>query len=218
MSNFRFISDGLDGTTPGIRWIEFDDGRRGVFKPWDKKAYEAETAYFRVAEFFNLPVSKCILVDGGFASMQSYNKRMTQVAGYDIQANYCLDDLASVLSESIVRQLVVLMYVDAVCNHTDRHEGNLAVLSEARGNIIEICPVYDNCNCFGNSYGNKALLTPDFSKGWTHRDVFYWLHKEYPEVIQLTVQYASVEFDTAVQGLYYTKWILENRQRLLSAL
>lgn len=214
MLEFHFISEGLDGTTPRMRWVELSDGRRGVFKPWDSCSFESEVAYSKVAEFFGVEVSKCVKVDGGFVSLQSYNKRMTQVPAYELPFDFCLTEFAKHMPESVMKQLVCMMYLDTICNNTDRHEGNLSFLTDARGNVVSVCPMYDNCNCFGNSYERQSLFAPDISKVWGHHDVFRWLIREYPFVAEWTLRYMSKEFEVHVKDLYYGEWILENRNYL----
>ena len=215
MLNFHYISEGLDGTTPCMRWVEFFDGCRGVFKPWDAYSFESELAYSKVAEFFGVEVSKCVKVDGGFVSLQSYNKRMAQIPAYELPFDFCLIEFAKHVPETVLAQLISVMYIDAICNHTDRHEGNLSFLEDARGNIVSLCPVYDNCNCFGNSYGRQSLFPPDVSKVWYHRDVFQWLGKACPFIAEWNSRYISKEFEVHVKNLYYGEWILENRGYLV---
>ena len=217
MPSYKIVSDTLLGSTSGIKWITLDTGDVGLWKPWNEQEYGSEQTYYIIAQYFSLPVSKCVTVEDGFASLVSYNKRYRQVHAFDLGCDYSLIKLAGQFP-CCRDDLVKLSFVDAICNNTDRHEGNLALLENSRGTIVGLCPVYDNCTCFGNSSGRQSLLPLTENRIWHNDDVFLNLIKRGIVSFEDAEKFLSDDFEGAIHGTYYFDWAMNRREHLISLL
>ena len=195
-----------------------NNGRRDIWKPWDKMQFAAEQTYERVADFFGLDVSPCIKYDNGFVSLFSYNKRLIQVHAYSSDPLFSLNDIKDIVEPEVVRTICLLMFVDAICNNTDRHSGNLALLKNGDGFFVDVCPAYDNCVTFELSFGNQAMFGVTATRQWRHPDIFVWLMENWDDCRYLFEKYISKEFDDCIKDSVYFDWILNQRDRLVKAL
>ena len=216
MKSYSITGKELAGSTYEMVWGALENGRSGLIKPDETGCdFLAERDYAKVAEFFEMEVSKCVpLDDSHYVSLISYNKRYHQIDADALFSSSTFEEMFKVVTPVVREELLLLAFVDCVCGNSDRHLGNIAFLSLIDNQVITICPPYDNVASFDNSYSNKSLLCPDNTRSWTHRDVFLWLSRNWSKFQYYLGMYESKEFDLLADTLHFKNYVLHQRQNL----
>ena len=194
----------------------FKNHKYGYVKPsHGSYDYLMETEYYRIAKFFGLKASKCIMLDSyNLASLICHTQRFKQVDGPKLFKTSTFEEMFPMLSPSVQRSLLLLAFVDCVCGNMNRHIGNISFLMGDDGDIVKLCPPYSNIAVFENATNNDCLLCPDSSMEWSHAKVFCWLKENWKEFDKLYKKYTSEEFDALIEPLYMKKWIQSQRRKL----
>lgn len=204
------------GTTSGMSWIEFPDGRVGLLKrDISELDLLSENEYATIASFFGLEVSQCVRFnDDHFVSIKEKMPRYEIVDACDVAEDNAFELYRTNISDGAYRKLLLMAFVDGVTLQCDRHQGNIAFY-KSRSGIIDLCPPYDNVACLRNSYSRIALLCP-FRNSCTHEAVFKWLSSNQDQFDSLYALYMSDSFTQLANLLSKEscRILLEQRDRI----
>lgn len=191
------------GTTPDMVWVRGPHGE-GLFKPdLTEHDFLCEQFYCQVAKIFGIepaPIEEGSLNGvSGFLSYKPELRRHRVLEGYDVKCPFDLASIASLANEETVSTLKRVMFADAICNNIDRHAGNVSFFANYMGDIQGVLPMYDNVICGINSINNFAMLAPDSTKQWRHKEVFDWLRANWDEFDGCYEDYISEELDSLLR-------------------
>lgn len=182
------LSSESTGSTEGLSRYRLKSGQEVFTKPDPYgELYIAEKNYLVIANFFGLPCCKVQsrpLKDGRrLCSYKEPLKRYFICNSFELETRfqsyeYTLKGFEKVLNAEAFKTICNVVYVDAICKHMDRHQGNLSFIINNSGFLLGVYPMYDNVDTFTRSVTECALLGVDNNRVYTHQEMIRFLRQE----------------------------------------